>query len=78
MISYNLDRYGFCVPPKVTNLWTKIILEYGVFGQNVYSEVALYIFLTPTFKDRSTMFFLQNDRKRLLYEFTNAFFDGRF
>ena len=75
LISYNLDRYGFCVPPKVTILWTKILLEYVFLGRNGYSEVALYIFLTPTCKDRSTIF-LQNDCKRLIYEFTKGLFDG--
>ena len=58
LISYNLYRYGFCVTSKVTNLWTKILLEYGVvFGRNGYSEVALYIFLNPNFEDRSTICF---------------------
>ena len=51
LVSYNLDRYGFCATSKVTYLWTTI-LEYGVFVRNGYSGVALYILLTLTFKDR--------------------------
>ena len=58
LISYKLDRHGFCVPLKVRNLWTKILLEYVfVFVRNGYIEVALYILLTSTFKDSSTLVF---------------------
>ena len=56
LISYNLDRYGFCVTSEGTDLWSKILLEYGIFVRNDYREVALYVFLTPFFTDRSTMF----------------------
>ena len=50
LISYNLDRYGFCVTSEGTDLWSKILSEYGIFVRNDYREVALYVFLTPFFK----------------------------
>ena len=38
LISYNLDRYGFCVTSEGTDLWSKILLEYGIFVRNDYRE----------------------------------------
>ena len=57
LICYNLDHNGFFVTSKLTNLWTKSLLEYGFFGRIGYREVARYTVLTPNFKNRSIIFF---------------------
>ena len=53
-IWYDLDHNGGLLPPKLTNLWTE-----NFFRPNCHSEVMRYIFLTPYFKDRSTIGFSQ-------------------
>ena len=63
LISYNLDRYGFCVTSIGTQLRSNIILDYGIFVRNDYREVALYVFLTPFFKGRSTQMLAKGPQK---------------